>query len=70
MTWDNFSAIMKLFFVLLHADISFRLKVKYTKHSFSRMRSQSQLRNDKYIMIIHFLSGSAKIESVSNMLQG
>ena len=37
MTWDNFSAIMKLFFVLLllGIDISFRVKGKYKKHTFS-----------------------------------
>ena len=36
MTWDNFSAIMKLFFVLqlLDTDINFRLEGKYTNRHF------------------------------------
>ena len=36
MTWDNISAIIKLFFVLLllDTDSSFRLKGKYAKRHF------------------------------------
>ena len=56
MTCDNFSAIMKLFFVLLlliDTDINFRLKVEL-------INTQNK----------HFLSGLAKIKSVSKMSQG